>query len=334
MKLKQVVVLVAVSVCFAQRGYQPISGELRHYWYTADPISFLDIEDFDENLLPERVSQVKITGIEEDGVFTIYLIGVREGKGAPLFLASGLFTEDHNMAKSWAYYEGGEIHLWFQMPFSAAYTEGRFVWDVKDGTLVSTGYERGDTSSDALELAASYMDAGKIAEAAEELNNIMYPDHYFVPEETTARLLRAANTAALEESDKGRYGEALDVIQSVSGFYNGFPDVLSWVPDRSAYLESLFSEYMEISEFAEILNNYAFYLEKTGSFDEAYTVLDSVLKLDRHRTVAYLNIADVMWAQGRLAESGGYYNNYRLQMVAAGLADRIPGRVLERARTL
>jgi len=332
MRLKQVVVvLIAVSVCFAQSGYQPISGELLHYWYTADPVSFLDIEDFDRTLLPEGVFRAKITGIEENGVFTIYLIGVREGKGAPLFLASGLFTEEYNMAKSWAYYENGEIHLWFQMPFSAASTEGRFVWNAEDRTLVSTGYERGDPSFDALDLAGSYMDEGRISEAVEELNNIMYPDHYFSPDEMTVRLLRAANTAALEESGNRHYQAALDVMQSVSGFYNGFTDVLSWAPDSSAYLESLFPQYMKISEFAEILNNYAFYLEKTGNPDEAYTILNSVLKLDRHRTVVYLNIADVLWAQGRHAESGGYYDNYRIQMITAGLEDRIPERVLERA---
>jgi len=328
-----VVLLIAVSVCLAQDGYQPISGELLHYWYTADPISFLDIEDFDGTLLPGGVSRVKITGIEEEGVFTIYLIGVREGKGVPLLLASGLYTEDHNMAKSWAFYENGEIHLWFQMPFSAAFTEGRFVWNAEDRTLVSTGYERGDPSFDALELAVSYMDEGRITEAVEELNNIMYPGHYFAPEEMTAMLLRAVNTAALEESGQRHYQAALDIIQSVSGFYNGFPDVLSWVPDSSAYTESMFPQYMEAGEFAEILNNYAFYLEKTGNLDEAYTVLESVLKLDRHRTVACLNIADVLWAQDRLAESDGYYDSYRVQMTAAGLADQIPERVLERAGT-
>lgn len=78
------------------------------------------------------------------------------------------------------------------------------------------------------------------------------------------------------------------------------------------------------------LNDYAFILGKNKRHaDKATTLLRAVLVVDPKRKVAYLNLADLLWSQGKKEEARDQYGRY-LALAGAGAAD-VPSRARERA---
>jgi hypothetical protein len=83
---------------------------------------------------------------------------------------------------------------------------------------------------------------------------------------------------------------------------------------------------------AAALNDYAFILatKTKGNGAKAASLLRSVITLDPKREVAYLNLADVLWGQGKKDEARERYRRYR--ELSGREAQDIPSRVLERTR--
>ena len=83
---------------------------------------------------------------------------------------------------------------------------------------------------------------------------------------------------------------------------------------------------------AAALNDYAFILatKTKGNGAKAASLLRSVIALDPKREVAYLNLADVLWGQGKKEEAREQYRRYR--ELSGREAQDIPSRVLERIR--
>ncbi len=88
------------------------------------------------------------------------------------------------------------------------------------------------------------------------------------------------------------------------------------------------SDRQIVAEF----NDYGFYLEEAGRAREAVAVLSAVIDLDDKRIPAYLNLADAQYATGNVADAKADYAEYTKRMAAAGMAVRIPPRVVERLR--
>lgn len=80
------------------------------------------------------------------------------------------------------------------------------------------------------------------------------------------------------------------------------------------------------------LNDYGFFLAEAGRPGDAAGVLETVIDLDPERTVAYLNLADALFATGDVAAAKRHYADYRQRMTDAGKEARIPPRVAERLR--
>jgi hypothetical protein len=78
------------------------------------------------------------------------------------------------------------------------------------------------------------------------------------------------------------------------------------------------------------LNDYGFYLAEAGRLRDAAGVLESVIDLNPGRTVAYLNLADALFATGDVDTAKRHYADYQKRMIAEGKQARIPPRVAER----
>ena len=98
-------------------------------------------------------------------------------------------------------------------------------------------------------------------------------------------------------------------------------------------------------EYTAMLNDYAFYLMAPHNAEEAQgydnrresvhesvlAMLAHVIRRDPKRAVAYLNLGDALWKNGRDADAAGYYRRYRELLQAGNPKMRIPARVLQRA---
>ncbi len=323
--------LVSFSISGSLENPTRITGDLLEHWQGAASTSVLSLDSAMSIHLNKGIDELCITGIEvTSDSLNIYLLGIPEEDGIPFLLATGGYRGEYNFAKSLARYEEGEICIYFQMPYSARYSMSSYSWDLATDVLVETDHLTGDPSLDALGRVEEYLEIGQIEEAIVELNDIMYPSNYFDETEMETRLLRAANRFALIASEDGNYTEAVDIFESLSAYIHVSPDRYLYIFDSLDYSGSNFSNYMEESEFVNIMSNRAIFLEKIGDLEKSSSILRHVLQLDCSHTISYLSIADISWIQGELSNAERFYSTYLGLMTSSGLISEIPSRVYER----
>ena len=326
--------LITVSIAMGQMDYQPITGGLREHFdacYTCD-CPYLDHIDSIE--LPGGIVDLRITGIEvERDSLDIYLLGIAADTDIPLLLATSGYRGDYNFAKSYAAYneEEDEIRLSFQMPGSARWCTGVYRWNIEEGTLEYLRYYSRDPSLEALERVDSLLAEGDITEAIREVNGMFYPHNYYSSDEMISRLLVSINRTALQEHQEGNNQGAVDLFMDLADFLHTQEEWYTAFNDSLDYAESNYSNYMDLSDYVMIMNNYAFFLEQIEDQSKSLIVLRKVLDLDPSRMVAHLNIADVLWDLGEPAEAREHYSIYRDMMIDRELIDQIPLRVDARA---
>jgi Tetratricopeptide repeat len=100
-------------------------------------------------------------------------------------------------------------------------------------------------------------------------------------------------------------------------------------------LDSLVNEnrlvrYSMDSKTIAQLNDAGYFLNESGNFLVALQILKKVVESAPKRTVAYLNLADVLWNVNQLEEAKAAYQQYFQMMSAAKKTSKIPSRVSER----
>ena len=83
------------------------------------------------------------------------------------------------------------------------------------------------------------------------------------------------------------------------------------------------------SQYIAAVNNYAYYLQLQGKHSEVIPVFEKIIEMDPSRTVAYLNLADSLWAIGERKEAGEKYAQY-VSRCRKLHYEGVPGRVKER----
>lgn len=119
--------------------------------------------------------------------------------------------------------------------------------------------------------------------------------------------------------------EISDLVGRISNL-DGKQRVLSEL-DYYTLLE--YASYMSI-ENVQQLNDLGYYLWKEGLNDRAYLLLSTVVEEFPNRTVAHLNMADVLWDMSDKDRALTYYRNYHHRMLSAKKQSRIPDRVFTR----
>ncbi|MCK5116520.1 MAG: hypothetical protein KAR44_07950 [Candidatus Aegiribacteria sp.] len=327
------VLLTFVSLLWGQIEYQPITGVLLEHWNTAYSTFLPQVHYFDSDELPGDIYELRITGIEvERDSLDIYLLGMIPKTDIPLLLATGGYRGDHNFTKSYAGYveEEDEIRLSFQMPGSARWCSGCYRWNIEDESLEFLRYYSRDPSLEAMERVDSLLAVGSISEAIRELNGMFYPGNYYSSDEMISRLLVSINRTALEQHHAGNNQAAVDLFLDLADFFHTTDEWFQAFDDSLDYVESNYSQYMDLSDCVMIMNNYAFYLEQIDDPGKSLIVLRKVLDLDPSRMVAHLNIADVLWDLGENDEAEEHYIIYQEMMIESELTHQIPLRVRER----
>lgn len=80
------------------------------------------------------------------------------------------------------------------------------------------------------------------------------------------------------------------------------------------------------------LNDIGFYIYAMGSNADAMKIYSAIEKISPNRTVLLLNIADSLWESNNHGKSIEYYKRYIKIMDSAGKSQKIPPRVLTRAK--
>lgn len=83
-------------------------------------------------------------------------------------------------------------------------------------------------------------------------------------------------------------------------------------------------------ENVQQLNDLGYYLWKEGFYEKAYQLVRTVVQDFPDRTVAYLNLADILWDMDDKESASTYYRDYYHRMLSAKKQSRIPDRVFTR----
>ena len=142
----------------------------------------------------------------------------------------------------------------------------------------------------------------------EEIRKYFRIDSILVKKELSPKNLKKSHSTALEYYRKKELRKALNEL---SVYFND-------------------EKYLNYTSNIDIVNDYAFFLEKNGRYSEAVKVLKFVLSIQPNRVVAYINLADSLYANGNKDEAKAYYDLYIDKMKSNNKKNKIPSRVFSR----
>lgn len=147
------------------------------------------------------------------------------------------------------------------------------------------------------------------------------------------RALDYFNRSKSEVPDDERGTQSALAAFDFSGFFKTFPfdemDRENVWPQYTAMLND-FCYYLMAPEDAQ--RAIGFQNRRTPVDQGVIAMLAHVIRRDPTRMVAYLNLADALWRNGKDDQAAEYYQQYLQKMKAAGKHRAVPARVIERSR--
>jgi tetratricopeptide (TPR) repeat protein len=167
---------------------------------------------------------------------------------------------------------------------------------------------------------------------------IMYPMSY-VSGEKAGTMISKGRKTALELYRKGDKQAALDRLKLALDCASDYLSVNyagDDTPDEpgSAWFKVFASEGadMDKASYIPAINDCAFFMQETKRNGDAVPLLRQVIKRDPNRVVAYLNLADSLWAVGKNEEAKQYYAQYIERMASSNEIAMVPPRATERSK--
>lgn len=285
------------------------------------------IEELPDSLLPRGCDDLLIVpeeGYWEDAV--LHLVGAgADTTDFGTFEYGGMY----NPAKTeWRWLPAdGIVQVYSQLPFSAFTYWAEYRLGTEPPALVLLGEGTMDPSRDAVDAARRMIDSGMVAQAVDTLSMIFYPQYYYESEEMGAALLRRSHELALQSYRDGDVMAACSVMALPFEHDYLFNLDCGWIPGIDSgedYRAGAYAGHMPFEEAIVIANDYGFFLLEAGHPERASVILEGVIAVAPDRAVAYLNLADALWALGRFGEARPLYRMYLELLGDDGLLDRAP----------
>lgn len=281
------------------------------------------LRDAPGDWFPPGATGLEVRLVEKDHSFALYLVAVRETQD---LLSWSLPFDQALNVKTLAYVYEGKIYVLSEQPYSALQHLATYSFDGQEVQVIQQWAH--DPSLRALERIEELLEQGFIGEAIDVLENMFYPYRYYDPHAMLARFLSRGHELALEafhSRDMERACTYLDPIFSSTLRYLALS-----MENRTSYINSPMEQHLPFSTFIVILNDYGFFLEQAGRYEDAVEVLRDVLRMDPYRLVAQINLADALWGLYLYHQASHHYRMYWERMEELGREERVPDRVTER----
>ncbi len=241
--------------------------------------------------------------------------------------------EEINTAKTVVNCQGETIELYSQLPYLTAGTSYRFSWNGKELRYLSKKEEDDPTVKD---LEASIKAAVNGDSKALDID-ILYPQQY-ISGDLISSTIKRGHRVATELYKEGKALEAatrLSLIFDLTAHFAYLATGNNNVQEESfarpeGWLIAWQALQVETKNYLTPFNDYGFFLQEAAEHVQAVKVFRLVIKESPKRDVAYLNLADSLWALNEQPEAQRHYQTYAKLMLAAGKQDKIPARVKER----
>jgi len=225
--------------------------------------------------------------------------------------------------------ENGLIRLYSQMPFSAYTYIQTFRWQNQQLSYISSS--AADPSAETVDrLIEQVVKGNDIFE--EEAFGFFYP-HRYIYAAKLADAIDQGHQVALQLYQQGNPQAAAQRLAKMFDLTVRLSEIVvkgSLKQPPQQWLESWQEMAVDPKNYVAALNDYGFFLQEVGDHPAAITIFRMAIRADRDRTVAYLNLADSLWAQGELTEARQNYRIYQQLMAKARWQSKIPQKVLDR----
>ena len=219
----------------------------------------INVQDFPAELLPEGLDSLDLLVLGEpmDGP-ELALIGYGEDA---LYFGSISFGMYMNPVKTYSWFDEEEdlVGVASQYPYSTSTNRVFYSWNPETLILSHVDSVNEDYSADQLLLVDSLLETGEIALAAEALDNVMYPARYYNNEEMSCRFLIAAHAASMTAFQEGNIHGAVQHYEAARSVFERTSCDMDWChtfESKEHFLESPFSEFIDMDELASILRDY------------------------------------------------------------------------------
>lgn len=245
-----------------------------------------------------------------------------------------------NRPKTYPSCEGRKIELHSQYPFSASTTIQTFNWNGRSLTYVSTRSE--DASQEFFDEAVDAAVAGNAQalkklfdEGADTGPDMLYPSNY-VNGPSIGAAVKRAHATAVKLARAGREREAAERLALMFDTTLKLGETVAAEPSAKTspgnWLEVWKALDVETADFIPALNDYGYFLQRTGDDRRAAQVFRAVIERDAKRAAAYLNLADSLWTLDEKDAAREQYRAYGRLMAAEKRPAKIPPRVAVRSR--
>lgn len=202
---------------------------------------------------------------------------------------------------------------------------------------IFTGYKDNAVDKD-YQVYTYFYDKKKRDLILERVTNIEYQNNKLFPNITTqvSKCCYSMNDVSSDMYESRVIAEETlayiksDIYKKDSAILNrfdedrkGIPYPIYWIPDLNMILDT---------NNVRVVNDFAFYLQKYGLYEDSGILLEKIVHDYPKRTVAHLNLADTYWALDEKTYAKNEYEKYIKLMISDGKENKIPEVVKERVK--
>lgn len=284
---------------------------------------YCSIEGFPDSELPDGADSIIFPYFQEEAV-----LGWAICKDEKVYLMKKFDQEDgiwFNWAKAnyVGTYENGSVQFCSQMPFRATIACDLFKWTGETFTYFET--DMTDPSADAIDKAAALRKAGKLCEAIDTYNDVMYPSSYFNPDNLFAVLLLDCHDLALDHYRKKEYTEAVRVMDCI--VENGWIDFSYDFVEEGQWTAP---DTLPREKYIDIMGDYGLFLVRAKQFEKAVKINQKLIEFAPDVVGPLLQLGDAQFQLGQVSDAKNTYGQYHTKMFSAGKSNKIPSRVKKR----
>lgn len=270
---------------------------------------YMKVDSFPPNLLPTNTKNLYVGAASESDEQYLYALS-HDGNLKKIAKLPKDFMFNPSK-KTTSYYQNGKIFICSEQSYKATVICGIFNFNLVKNTLTLEDQTASDFSVESIAKAQKAVEQGKIIQAVEFYEQVMYPHNYMQVETETIHLLKKTYSVLQRLEKERKYDSATLILESVFDFW-GTEFLLNI--ETPQQLQTLFkSNNFELSEkeYIQILEKYASLLLQSKKYVDAVEINKKLTQITPTSAFAYLQLGHAYYNLERLQDSQNAYKKYK-----------------------
>ncbi len=270
---------------------------------------YMKIDSFPQHLLPKNTKNLYI-GAATEGEEQ-YLYGLSNEGNLRKFAKLPPDFTFNPYKKTESYYNNGKIFICSEQNYKATIICGIFDFDLSKNKLTLEDQTARDYSVEFIAKAKKAVEKGKIIEAVNFYEQVVYPHNYMQVETETIQLLKKTYSVLQKLEKEQKYDSATLVLESVFEFWG--TEFLLNIQTPQQLQELFATNNFELSqkEYIQILEKYGSLLLQSKKYIDAVEINKKLTQITPTSALAYLQLGHAYYNLERLKDSQNAYRKYK-----------------------